>query len=124
MTELAPFICGPCRTDRHTSCRGPEWACGCPHARGLTAAPAAASPHPPGVDAAAGGVAESARGSGAAGATLPRPAWWGENGCRFAAVDPAHVCRDSFGAPLRPGVCCFAEARQALRDEIGQEFVA
>lgn len=48
------------------------------------------------------------------------PSFWGEHGCRFAAR-PGHVCRTSFGQPIEVGQCCFAEARAALRDELGAE---
>lgn len=124
MSGLAPFICGPCRVDLHTSCRGPEWACECPHVRALTPAPAPANPPVPlGVEAGAGGaVGDVGRGSGVPAAPpFPRP-FWGEDGCRFTGRDD-HVCRSSFGMPLEPGQVCFSEARASLRDELGERFV-
>ena len=50
-------------------------------------------------------------GPGGAGEVAPGPA---ASTCRYAAR-AGHECRDSFGAPLRPGVWCFSEARAALK---------
>lgn len=46
---------------------------------------------------------------------MQRPRFFGENGCRFAGRN-GHVCRTSFGAPIQPGQCCFAEARAQVHE--------
>lgn len=114
-TELEPFICGPCRTDRHSGCRAAEWSCECPHVTALAPAPAAVSPHAPG-DAAAGGAAGASWGSGVSTAPMfPRPDWWGEHGCREAG-QPGHVCLDVWGRPVDGARPCITEQRAAMAD--------
>ena len=47
--------------------------------------------------------------------TFPRPAWWGEHGCRVAG-QPGHVCLDVWGRPVEGSHPCVAEARAAMTD--------